>query len=1429
MLMKNLFFLFVFLTSVVFSQPACIPNGCSFVSNNGFESNTGCSPFFNGTVSCWSQMFGSPDMFTRNCTSNTCRKVAYNTYNETSCQLSTSASDAYNGPSAGNNAFIGINGGKWYSNNHATYALEGFQTQMTNALVNGQQYVISFWGKVNKNYAGLGTTSNKVATIDFHTFPAALNLTGNLTSPLSTFEPSAYKLGNSAQIPNDDKWHYMQQVITYNGPAGNSYLGVHYNLFASVYSVFPQLDLYAFLDDITVNPIGTIGVVTNPAPICMGQSVFNLSSYVSVTGGTFSGPGVVYSHGQYSFNSTGLAAGNHIVFYSYTDQETGCVYNQALEITVLNGTIGVSIPAGNICAGSCATLTPNVTGTSPFSYSWNTVPVSTTSTISVCPTVTKTYQLTVTNSLGCKAIANVNVVVKPNPIVNVSTSTVCSASPTQVTASGATAYSWLPATGLSCANCANPIINTTSLLTYTVTGTTNGCSATKTVGVIASPNISVSAAPTMICLGGSSVLNASGANSYLWSANAGNSTSASVNVSPTSTTVYTVQGTNTNGCISTKTVSVNTCTPSACSYVVNGNFENVIDCSYNIGANLPCWKDLIGSSDIFTRGCTSTLCRKIGFNTYNNMSCNASSSASESYSGPGTGNDCFIGLYGGISTWNGQTNYYQEGAQTKLGTSLVNGQQYIISFWAKVNKDYAGLGAVSNKLATLDFYSFSAYQNLSNNINVPFSTAYPSSSPLGNSIQIANDNTWHYMQQTFTYTGPTGNSYMGVYYNVFAPIYNGITQMEAYVYLDDIAINTVGSIPVTTNPPVICLGQSIPDLSNYVNITGGVFSGQGVSLSNGVYSFNSTGLAAGNYNVFYTYTNPTNGCVTKQAILVTLANGTVSVAIPSQTICSSSCATLVPTVSGTAPLTYQWNTTPSSTTSSMIVCPLNSTNYQVNVTNALGCVATATLGVTVVQTPTLNISATSPTVCPYVLNPLTVTGATSYTWAPAAGLTCSNCSNPTFGSGFSKTYTVTGANGNCISIKTVTMTVIRPPSLSYALGTGTICEGTSFNVVGTTDSPPISWSNGVVGPINTISPVTTTTYSATVTNACGTTSGTFTMHVNPLPTISVNSTGNVLCTPGPVTLTASYLNANSVTWNTGATTNTIEVNPSATTSYTASVTNSCGTAQSVITITVGSPSLSIQQSVLYVPCGTGPVQASLNASGATTYSWDPPYALNSTTGANVISIPNVPTTYTLYGQDNNGCSSTATVDVQAMFPYPSDAGPDFSVCSTAGGIYVLGIPGQPNVGYSWEPTTYLSDPYVSQPIFNYPGAGTGTFPITYTLTTCNSDKCFSYDYVTVSIDNSCRLQYQTKSQDSKYEIKVVPNPNNGDFDVISNTALEKVEIIITNVVGEIVYKESIEQFKVAKISMTGSAAGVYYLQIIGENNSSDFVSKVIKQ
>jgi hypothetical protein len=109
---------------------------------------------------------------------------------------------------------------------------------------------------------------------------------------------------------------------------------------------------------------------------------------------------------------------------------------------------------------------------------------------------------------------------------------------------------------------------------YVITYTdTDAATATFDLSINTIPTVTVSASAGTICDGESTILTASGANSYTWS-NGG--TGASITVSPSTTTLFTATGTDSNGCTSSggTTITVNAQDSAAFSYAASAFCAN---------------------------------------------------------------------------------------------------------------------------------------------------------------------------------------------------------------------------------------------------------------------------------------------------------------------------------------------------------------------------------------------------------------------------------------------------------------------------------------------------------------------------------------------------------------------------------------------------------------------------------------------------------------------------------------------------------------------------------------------------------------------------------------------------------------------------------------------------------------------------------------
>jgi gliding motility-associated-like protein len=199
--------------------------------------------------------------------------------------------------------------------------------------------------------------------------------------------------------------------------------------------------------------------------------------------------------------------------------------------------------------GNSGTATSSASGgTPPYTYLWNNG-----QTMAIATGLSAgTYTVTVTDANGCTSVQTV-VITQPPAM-----SSTVSSTPAQCGSNNGTAtvtvtggvlpytYFWSPSGGTSSNATGLPGGN------YTVTVTdANGCTQTVTVSVTSTggPTATVSASVT-VSPGSSTILNASGGGTYLWSPASGLSciTCQNPTASPSATTQYCVIVSDTNNC-----------------------------------------------------------------------------------------------------------------------------------------------------------------------------------------------------------------------------------------------------------------------------------------------------------------------------------------------------------------------------------------------------------------------------------------------------------------------------------------------------------------------------------------------------------------------------------------------------------------------------------------------------------------------------------------------------------------------------------------------------------------------------------------------------------------------------------------------------------------------------------------------------------------
>jgi gliding motility-associated-like protein len=163
-----------------------------------------------------------------------------------------------------------------------------------------------------------------------------------------------------------------------------------------------------------------------------------------------------------------------------------------------------------------------------------------------------TYSVTVVDANNCSITeqvtiptgSGINLTLSPN-------NSICDGETITLSATGATNYLWSPTNEST----ASIQVSPSSTTTYSVTGSTTGCSATQSVTITVNPlpSIEIDANATTICQGITATLTATGATTYNWMP--GNQTTSSIAISPTTTTTYTLTGIE-GGCSSTETVTI---------------------------------------------------------------------------------------------------------------------------------------------------------------------------------------------------------------------------------------------------------------------------------------------------------------------------------------------------------------------------------------------------------------------------------------------------------------------------------------------------------------------------------------------------------------------------------------------------------------------------------------------------------------------------------------------------------------------------------------------------------------------------------------------------------------------------------------------------------------------------------------------------------
>ncbi len=342
---------------------------------------------------------------------------------------------------------------------------------------------------------------------------------------------------------------------------------------------------------------------------------------------------IIYIGNGYANTIAGISTSGNQPFSGVIDEVR--FYNAALTLTDINSIrtspflITTQPQNQNVCLGETANLslnvmTPNMGSTLTYQWTFNGSPLTNGGSISganttnlqisnfqvsnegtynciVSPGCNEATSSSVTVSIGT---GNVNIIQQPQNTQACQNSAVVLS---VVTQGAAVTYQWKK-NGVAISGATNSTLNLTNVSSsdagnYTVDIVGGSCgtfsSQVAALTVQALPTAVISTANPSICQGGVATLTASGGSSYFWSGTLG-ITGTTQNVTPSSTTTYTVTVTDANGCqaSTSQTITViNTPSPTGSSAQTFCSGATVADLIAN-GSSIAWYANSIGGAPL---------------------------------------------------------------------------------------------------------------------------------------------------------------------------------------------------------------------------------------------------------------------------------------------------------------------------------------------------------------------------------------------------------------------------------------------------------------------------------------------------------------------------------------------------------------------------------------------------------------------------------------------------------------------------------------------------------------------------------------------------------------------------------------------------------------------------------------------------------------
>ncbi|MDD3876843.1 MAG: gliding motility-associated C-terminal domain-containing protein [Bacteroidales bacterium] len=793
---------------------------------------------------------------------------------------------------------------------------------------------------------------------------------------------------------------------------------------------------------ITVNPLPI--VTTSPDTLICGGELVQLTA----SGGST----YLWSHNAGNSDTVIVAPVITTTFKVTVTDTNSCIQTDSTLVTVISHPIAEAGNDTSICDG----LSVQLTATGGNTYLWNTG--DTTQTIEIIPVNSSHYSVTVSDINNCKGKDSVYVHLWPLPNANAgSNKSVCIGNSDTLNASGGVNYLWSPTIGLDNPAISNPIVTPLSTTTYSVIVSDNhSCSSSDEIIVTVNPLPIVSISPDTVVCGGETVfLTASGGSVYQWSHNAGNT--ASVSVSPISSTTYTVIVTDTNSCtqMDSSVVSVvsyppadagndtSICTGSSVQISASGGLTYL----WNTG-------DVSPTIDITPDSNQYYIVTVTDINNCSSKDSVLVQLLALPIAFAGNDISICIGNSDTLDASGGQT--YQWSPTSGLNDPAIS------------NPIVTPTVTTTYTVTVSDNYSCSTSDQIIVNVNsLPIIGISPDTSVCGGEVVTLTASGGI----TYQWSHNAGNTATVSVSPVSSTTYTVIvTDTNSCSQIGNTAV-TVISYPNASagNDTSICTGSGVQ-----LTATGGVTYVWNTGDSTSV--INATPFS----DVYYFVTVTDNfNCSSSDSVHVHLWSLPIVSAGNDIAICSGSSDSL----NATGGLSYQWSPSAGLNNpfiSNPVVTPSVSTTYTVTAADINSC--SATDEIIVIVNPLPIVSASSDTsICIGDSISISAFGGTDYLWSQNAGDSATVVVSPST----TTTYSVTITDAHSCSETDNVIVTTMPLPVIFITGDPFLCENYSTTL---TASGGLNyyWNTGVNSPSITVSPMSNETYSVTVTdsNSC---------------------------------------------------------------------------------------------------------------------------------------------------------------------------------------------------------------------------------------------------------------------------------------------------------------------------------------------------------